>query len=230
MTGMAQRDVRQQVYDHRLRDLVRQTGDIGIATAMGVPRTTAAGWLRRDLKSVVTIAALDMSESDLRAEVARLRRRVRTLTAVVGLLVAVLRVPGNRTPRIEFSDRTTRARLLRAASRARRVLPTSAVLEILGISSSRYTAWVRAEQGCEMDDRAVCPRSTPTQLTPDEVWVIQTMVTSDRYRHVPTGDSPFWLSAWVRYSRRRRLGTGSCATTSGDDRGIGSIQRVRQLA
>ena len=76
---MAQREVRQQVYDHRLRDLVRQTGDLGIATAVGVPRSTAAGWLRRDLQSVVTVAVLDMSESGLRAEVVKLRRRVRTL-------------------------------------------------------------------------------------------------------------------------------------------------------
>jgi len=61
------------------------------------------------------------------------------------------------------------------------------VLKILGISSSRYNAWVRAEQGCQLEDQAACPRSTPTQLTPDEVRVIQTMVTSERYRHIPTG-------------------------------------------
>lgn len=161
MSAMAQREVRQQVYDHRLRALVRQTGDMRIATAAGVPRSTAAGWLRRELHSVVSADVLDMAESDLRAEVVKLRCRVRTLSAVLGLL--------------------------RAAGRARKVLPTSAVLKILGISSSRYTAWVRAEQGCDLDDRATCPRSTPTQLTPDEVRVIHAMVASDAYRHVPTG-------------------------------------------
>ena len=224
---MAHRDVSQQVYDHRLRELVRETGDLGIATAAGVPRTTAAGWLRRDLQPVVTVAVLHMSNSDLRAEVVKLRRRVRTLSAVVGLLVAVLRVPGNRTPRIAFSDRTTRARLLRAADRARKVLPTSAVLKILGISSSRYNTWVRAEQGCELDDRAACPRSTPTQLTPDEVRVIQTMVMSDRYRHVPTGRLAV-LAQRMGKVFRRRPGTGSCATTSGDDRAFGNTPRARR--
>ena len=43
MAAMAQPEVRQEVYGHRLRDLVRQTDDIGIATAAGVPRTTATG-------------------------------------------------------------------------------------------------------------------------------------------------------------------------------------------
>jgi hypothetical protein len=34
---------RQQRYDHRLRDLVQRTGDVTIATNLGVPRSTARG-------------------------------------------------------------------------------------------------------------------------------------------------------------------------------------------
>jgi hypothetical protein len=37
----------QQRYDHRLRDLVHGTGDVTIATDLGVPRSTARGWLRK---------------------------------------------------------------------------------------------------------------------------------------------------------------------------------------
>src|SRR5262249_46072754 len=36
----------QQRYDYRFRDLVRATGDVTIATDVGVPRSTARGWLR----------------------------------------------------------------------------------------------------------------------------------------------------------------------------------------
>lgn len=187
MSAMAERQYRQQVYDHRLRDLVRRTGDLGLATDLGVPRSTATGWLRRDLQSVVSIDVLDLAEPDLHAEILKLRRRVRVLSAIVGLLLAVLRVSPCRLDRIDVSDGTARARLLRAAERARKVLPAGAVLKILGISSSRYGAWIRAEQGCELEEHAACPRSMPNQLTPDEVRVIQAMVTSDRYRHVPTG-------------------------------------------
>ena len=35
----------QQRDDHRLRDLVQCTGDLIIATDLGVPRSTARGWL-----------------------------------------------------------------------------------------------------------------------------------------------------------------------------------------
>jgi len=35
----------QQRYDHRLRNLVQRTGDVTVATDLGVPRSTARGWL-----------------------------------------------------------------------------------------------------------------------------------------------------------------------------------------
>lgn len=35
----------QQRDDHRLRHLVQRTGDVTIATHLGVPRSTARGWL-----------------------------------------------------------------------------------------------------------------------------------------------------------------------------------------
>jgi hypothetical protein len=35
----------QQRYDHRLRDLVQRTRDVTIAADLGVPRSTARGWL-----------------------------------------------------------------------------------------------------------------------------------------------------------------------------------------
>jgi hypothetical protein len=59
---MNPRGSRQQVYDDRLRELVRRTGDISIATALGVPRSTAAGWVRGAKQSVVTLDALEMTQ------------------------------------------------------------------------------------------------------------------------------------------------------------------------
>jgi hypothetical protein len=78
-------------YDHRLRDLVRDTGDVTIATRLGVPRSTAAGWLRRKGGTIVTAEPLSAREKQLQSEVVRLRRRVRAFRAVVRLLVALVR-------------------------------------------------------------------------------------------------------------------------------------------
>jgi hypothetical protein len=78
----------QRTYDHRLRNLVRATGDPEIIAAeFGVPRSTALGWLQGDCKPVVTAEVLDMDHTHLQTEVLKLRRRVRRLAAIVRLLL-----------------------------------------------------------------------------------------------------------------------------------------------
>jgi putative transposase len=54
------------------------------------------------------------------------------------------------------------------------------------LSPSRYHAW-NGEDQCALDDKSSCPRSSPQQLTAAEVSAIQELVTSDDYRHAPTG-------------------------------------------
>ena len=66
-------------YDHRLRDLVRSTGDIGHAERRGVPRSTARGWLTSTRAEVVTVDVFDMDVLNLQQEVLALRNRVRCL-------------------------------------------------------------------------------------------------------------------------------------------------------
>ena len=42
----------QQRYDHRLRNLVQRTGDVTVATELGVPRSTARGGSARRQRSL----------------------------------------------------------------------------------------------------------------------------------------------------------------------------------
>ncbi len=58
-----------RTYDHRLRDLVRRTRDVSLATRLGVPRSTASGWLNGPARSTVSMDALSMGEEELQAEV-----------------------------------------------------------------------------------------------------------------------------------------------------------------
>jgi hypothetical protein len=66
----------QRTYDHRLVRLVQDTGDITIATGVGVPRSTAAGWLRRARRDVTTGSTCETSSVDLRARLARTEARL----------------------------------------------------------------------------------------------------------------------------------------------------------
>ena len=86
----------QQRYDHRLRNLVQRTGDVTVATDLGVPRSTARGWLGAAPTVVVCLDVADLTEPELRQEVLKLRRRVQKLTALLRLALALLRTSGFR--------------------------------------------------------------------------------------------------------------------------------------
>ena len=49
-------------YDHRLRHLVQPTGNISVATDLGVPRSTARGWRRAAPTIVVGLDVASVTE------------------------------------------------------------------------------------------------------------------------------------------------------------------------
>ena len=177
----------QQRYDHRLRHLVQRTGDVTVATDLGVPRSTARGWLGAAPTVVVCLDVADLTEPELRQEVLKLRRRVQKLTALLRLALALLRPSGFRLTGARLPDGRAKMRILRAVDRAREYLPLRAVLRFLRVSPSRFHAWRRRQRACALDDQSSCPRTSPSRLTPTEVRAIEDMVTSPDYRHVPTG-------------------------------------------
>src|SRR5262245_56021709 len=113
----------QQHYDHRLRDLVQRTGDVAIATALGVPRSTARGWLRRAPKVVVSLDVTNLGTSELQHEILELRRRVRKLTALLRLALALLRSSGFTLTHERLPDGRAKIGILRAVDRAREFVP-----------------------------------------------------------------------------------------------------------
>ncbi|MBA3641131.1 MAG: transposase [Acidobacteria bacterium] len=176
----------QQRYDHRLRDLVRRTRDVTVATDLGVPRSTARGRLVSAPTVVVCLDVANLTEPELRQEVLKLRRRVQKLRALLRLALALLRTSGFTLTGVRLPDGGAKMRILRAADRAREYLPLRAVLRFLDVSPSRFHAWHR-QTACALNDQSSCPRTSPYRLTRPEVRAIEDMVTSPEYRHVPTG-------------------------------------------
>jgi len=175
----------QKSYDHRLVQLVQQSGDATLATRLGVPRSTAKGWIRRAPRPIVA-AVDDAATAELRARIARLEKRNEILRAVLRNLFALLRILKPDLTRLRVPA-PEKARLLRSIHRTQSVLGLRRVLAIVGLSASRLRAWRQAERGCLLDDQPSCPASSPTRLTPDEVSAVRDMVASPDLRHVPTG-------------------------------------------
>jgi len=154
----------QQRYDHRLRNLVQRTGDVTVATTLGVARSTARGWLGVASTVVVGLDVADLTEPELRQEVLKLRRRVRKLTALLRLVLALLHTSGFRLNATRLPDGCDKRRILRAVDRAREDVPLRAVLRFLRLSPSRFHGWCRRQRVCVLDDRSSCPRTSPSRL------------------------------------------------------------------
>jgi hypothetical protein len=131
---------------------VHETGDVDLAVGLGVPRSTANGWVRHAPPEVVTLDVFEMDGARLHREVVKLRRRVQILTTVVGLLVTVARALGTSLEQRRVGDDRRRRAVMRAIERGRRILPLRSVLRVIGLSSSRYHAWTSGEPACAAED------------------------------------------------------------------------------
>ena len=135
----------QQRYDHRLRDLVHRTADVTIATALGVPRSTARGWLGSAPTVVVSLDVANLSEPELRHEIVTLRRRVEKLAALLRLALAVLHVSGFTLSRERLPEGRAKIRILAAVDRARACIPLRGILQFVQVSPRRFHAWQRRQ-------------------------------------------------------------------------------------
>ena len=152
-------------YDHRIREIVCQTGNPRIFQHLRIPRSTTASWLSRRRPNVVSLdweqeIALVLDENE------RLKRRAERQTAIIRLLVVLLKLSGFRLDEQRLPDGKAKAKILRAVDRCKCALSLKSTLRLVRLSPARYHAWKRAEKRCELDDRSSCPRSHPTPLTP----------------------------------------------------------------
>jgi len=166
----------QQRYDHRLRQLVQRTGDLTIATDLGVPRSTARGWRHSAPTVVVSLDVADLTELELRHEILKLHQSIQKLAALLRLALVLLRLSGFTLAGERLPDGSDKLRILSAMEQARARIPLRALLRLLRLSPSRFHAWQRRHTACALADQSSCPRTSPHRLTPSEVQVIHEMV------------------------------------------------------
>jgi hypothetical protein len=164
---------RRRAYDHRIKEQIVRSRNPHLFPALDIPPSTARSWIQRGLGEVVSLHPDNVGEDALRDRIAILERRVRVLSTLLRLKTVLLRISGCQLGWYRLPDSSAKLALLHAAGRARGVLPLSSVLKVLHLSPSRYHAWVRAEQGCDLEDQRSCPRSTPHRLTPEEIATIR---------------------------------------------------------
>jgi len=173
-----------RTYDYRIQEAICDSGDRELFPELNIPRSTIRSWMHRGPPDVVAGDLVAHDYAELAAELERLRRRTTLLGAIVGLLVAMLRVSKVQFDYERLPEGDAKRILLRAIKRAGKVLPLNTALRIAHLSASRYHGWRRTEAGCDLDDQSSCPRVFPTRLTPDEIENMRKMVENDDHRHM----------------------------------------------
>ena len=174
-----------KTYDHRLRELVHSTADSSIARKNGVPRSTAAGWIKNKPRTVVSTPALALNPTELQQEVVHLRSQVARLRAILRLVFRILCLSGFRLERYRIPDPRNKSKLIQAIDNATAVISKRSALAVIGLSYSRYHEWSTADV-CQLTDLPSCPKSHPSQLTSAEVAAMRDMIEDKGLRHLPT--------------------------------------------
>ena len=162
-----------RAYDHRIRDLVCEERDPALFAQLGIPRSTTASWIRRGSRPVVTTELFAQGEQALRAKVLKLERRIQLLLSVTRLLLLLVRLFGCRLDSQRVPAGEAKSAIIGAIERAKNRIPLAVALRVIGLSASRYHAWLCLDRACSLDDRTSCPRTIPGQLTRQEVATIQ---------------------------------------------------------
>ena len=81
-----------RTYDYRIQEAICETGDRDLFPELNIPRSTIRSWIHRGLPDVVTSDLVARDRADLLAEIRLDRHRTALLSAMIGLLIAMLRV------------------------------------------------------------------------------------------------------------------------------------------
>ena len=104
---------------------------------LGVPRSTAARWIRRGPRPVVSTEVLAMDQQELQAEILSLQRRVRFLLAIIRLAFLLIRLSGFCLNSLRVPDGNTKRSILAAVAHAQKALPLAVALRVLRLSPAR---------------------------------------------------------------------------------------------
>jgi hypothetical protein len=151
-------------------------------------------------------------EQQLRARILKLERRVQLLLGIVRLVIVPVRLFGFRLDSQRVPTGEAKSTILGAIDRAKKRIPVTVTLRVLGLSASRYDARLRLDPSCSLDDRSSC---LPSQLTHQEVATLRDMVTAMEFRHMPIARSPCTRSASAGCSRPRPHGADSSVNEAG---------------
>jgi len=170
-------------YDHRLRNLIVESGDADLFPELNIPSSTIRDWFKKGSVEVVTTSALTQSHDILALNVLRLEKENSELRAEKNLFSQSVKICGFTVQYKRLPTEELKTEILVIVKQALQFLSLRACLELIGLSSARYHHWIRKARKCSLKDLTSCPNSTPTRLTSAEIGIAKELILDPDYSH-----------------------------------------------
>jgi len=202
-------------YDPRLKNLVAKSNDLSQFLALGIPVSTLRQWQKNGVLDFFTLPQFELSDAQLIQENLKLAARVDALVAEKTLITKTITIFGFQIQYQRLPSAEAKSEILAAIKGAASIIPLSTCLELIGLSTARYHAWIKRQIKCLLLDQVSCPRISPTKLTTAEVAKIKSLYTSSEFAHYSmialswlakkTGEVMASASTWSRVVRQYGL-------------------------
>ena len=74
--------MRYRAYDHRVKEMISESGDPSLFPSLNIPRSTAMSWINKGVAPVVTLPSLNQPTQHLVKENEALHKEVNKATAI----------------------------------------------------------------------------------------------------------------------------------------------------
>ncbi len=170
-------------YDPRLKNLVAKSNDLSQFLALGIPVSTLRQWQKNGVLEFLTLPQFEINDVQLIQENLKLAARVDAITAEKTLIAKTITIFGFQIQYQRLPSAESKSEILAAIKGAASIIPLATCLELIGLSTARYHAWIKRQIKCLLLDQVSCPRISPTKLTTAEVAKIKSLYTSSEFAH-----------------------------------------------
>ncbi len=202
-------------YDPRLKNLVAKSKDLSQFLALGIPVSTLRQWQKNGVLKFFTLPLFELNNVQLIQENLKLAARVEAIAAEKILITKTITIFGFQIQYQRLPSAESKSEILAAIKGAASIISLATCLELIGLSTARYHAWIKRQIKCLLLDQVSCPRISPTKLTTAEVAKIKSLYTSSDFAHYSmmslswlakkTGEVMASASTWSRVVRQYGL-------------------------
>ena len=177
--------------------------------------STLRQWQKNGVLEFFTLPQFEINDVQLIQENLKLAARVDAITAEKTLITKTITIFGFQIQYQRLPSAESKSEILAAIKGAASIIPLATCLELIGLSTARYRAWIKRQIKCLLLDQVSCPRISPTKLTTAEVEKIKLLYTSSDFTHYSmmslswlakkTGEVMASASTWSRVIRQYGL-------------------------